>query len=213
MSYDELIDRLAADLTPVRPRRAARDALGIGGLGLLELVLFLAVGMARPNMPLEMTHASLWWRLGSLGAITLIAGAAAIRSFDPARSPRAGLRWTFGLAIICLALGSGIEGLRNGSETIIQQLDWTQGVQCAGKITLLSIPPLVSLGVMMRHGAPADTSRTALLVGLAAAAWGAFVFVFACPFNNPFYVMVWYGIGFAIVTLLARLILVRLARW
>jgi hypothetical protein len=57
------------------------------------------------------------------------------------------------------------------------------------------------------------TKGSALLVGLAAAAWGAFVFVFACPFNNPLYIAVWYTVGCGIVTLLARTILPRIARW
>ena len=51
------------------------------------------------------------------------------------------------------------------------------------------------------------------LVGLAAAAWGAFVFVFACPSDDPLYIAVWYSVGCGIVVLSSRLILPRLARW
>jgi hypothetical protein len=65
----------------------------------------------------------------------------------------------------------------------------------------------------MRHGAPTDTKGTALLIGLAAAAWGAFVFVFACPFDDPLYIVVWYSVGCGIVTVLSRIILPRFSRW
>jgi hypothetical protein len=52
-----------------------------------------------------------------------------------------------------------------------------------------------------------------LLSGLAAAAWGAFVFVFACPSNDPLYIAVWYSLGCGIVTAISRLVLPRLSRW
>jgi hypothetical protein len=67
--------------------------------------------------------------------------------------------------------------------------------------------------LLMRRGAPTDTRGTSLLVGLAAAAWGAFVFVFACPFNDPLYIAVWYSVGCGTVTLLSRFVLPRLAHW
>jgi len=52
-----------------------------------------------------------------------------------------------------------------------------------------------------------------LTAGLAAAGWGAFVFAFACPVDDPLYVAVWYSLGCGAVTLLARLVLPHLTRW
>jgi hypothetical protein len=49
----------------------------------------------------------------------------------------------------------------------------------------LSIPPAVALGVLVRGGAPTDRAGTAFAAGLSSAAWGAFVFVFACPSDDP----------------------------
>src|SRR5260370_629310 len=79
--------------------------------------------------------------------------------------------------------------------------------------TVLSVPAVIGLGLLMRRGAPTDHGGTALAAGLAAAAWGAFVFVFACPFDDPLYVTVWYSLGCGAVTLFARLTLPRLTRW
>jgi hypothetical protein len=78
---------------------------------------------------------------------------------------------------------------------------------------LISIPPATALGVLMRRGAPTDRAGTALAAGLSSAAWGAFVFVFACPSDDPLYIAVWYTIGCSIVTILGRTILMRLSRW
>ncbi|HQT89529.1 MAG: hypothetical protein B7Z58_14845 [Acidiphilium sp. 37-64-53] len=213
MNFETLIDSLAADLKPVRRRSTRRDALAIGAICLVELALFLVMGMARPDMPAEMMRMSLWWRLSNLGVITLCATGATILSFDPIHSPKRALRWVVGLVVCALAFGGAVGAGHHSAETIVQRLDWTDGVECVGKIVLLSIPPLIGLGLLMRRGAAIDAPRTAILIGLAASAWGAFVFVFACPFNDPLYIAFWYVIGGGIVTLASRLILPPLTRW
>ena len=68
-------------------------------------------------------------------------------------------------------------------------------VVCAGKMFGLSLPPLLALGLLMRRGAATDLEGTSWAVGVAAAAWGAFVFVFACPKDDPLYLAVWYLVG------------------
>ena len=77
----------------------------------------------------------------------------------------------------------------------------------------LSIPPAVALGVLVRGGAQTDHAGTTLAAGLSSAAWGAFVFVFACPSDAPPYIAVWYTVGCSIVTIVGRAALLRLPRW
>ena len=77
----------------------------------------------------------------------------------------------------------------------------------------LSIPPAVALGVLVRGSAPTDRAGTALAAGLSSAAWGALVFVFACPSDDPLYIVVWYTVGCSIVTIVGRAVLLRLPRW
>jgi hypothetical protein len=77
----------------------------------------------------------------------------------------------------------------------------------------LSIPPAIALGGLIRRAAPTDRSGTALAAALSSAAWGAFVFVFACPSDDPLYIAVWYTVGCSIVTVLGRVVLLRLSRW
>ena len=67
--------------------------------------------------------------------------------------------------------------------------------------------------VLIRRGAPTDRAGTALAAGLSSAAWGAFVFVSACPSDDPLYIAVWYTLGCSIVTILGRTIRIRLSRW
>ena len=213
MKLDSLIDQLAGDLAPVRPRRFWVDASIMALVAVIELALLFAVGFAHLDMHRMMTQPTMGWRIVSLGVISLVSGFLAVRSFDTAYSTRGALRWLALIIAICLASGIVMAGLPTGAASLMQRLDWRSGVQCASKIVLLSIPPLLALAVLGRRGAPTDMRRTTLLIGLAAAAWGAFVFIFACPFNDPLYIVVWYGVGCGIVTLACRFLLPRFARW
>jgi hypothetical protein len=213
MSYDALISRLTEDLKPVRRRRAGIDTLIIALVCAVELTAFFALGAARPDIPAMMHQSTFWWRLASLGLIAGISCGVAFMSFNPAYSPKRGIRWLAFIVCVCLTLGLYIGAGPDSAAALIRRLDWTNGLQCTAKIVLLSIPPAIGLGALMRRAAPTDRTGTALLVGLAAAAWGGFIFVFACPFDDPLYIVFWYSVGCGTTTLLSRLILPRLTNW
>jgi hypothetical protein len=213
MSNERLIDQLSQDLKPVRRRKPIVDAAILVSVGMIELGLFLAFGFMRPDMPEAMHMPSFWWKLISLGLIAFTSGAIAVLSLDPTWSPRRGLRGIMGLIVLSLAAGWVIDASRDGFGTLLTRLDWHDGIVCFAKMVVLSIPVVIGLGVLMWRGAPTDRTGTALASGLAAAAWGAFVFVFACPFGDPFYVAVWYSLGCGAVTLVSRALLPRLTRW
>lgn len=213
MSNNRLVDRLVGELKPIRRRTAGADAAIFALLCVVELGLFLGLGAMRPDMPLAMEQPSFWWKLGSLGVIALVGGLVAILSFDPVELPRRGLRWLSATIALSLVTGWVIDASRDGLPALVARLNWHDGLQCVYKMVLLSMPAVIGLGLLMRRGAPTDTSGTSLAVGIAAAAWGAFVFVFACPHDDPLYIAVWYAVGCGLVTLLARLVLPQLTRW
>ena len=213
MKLDSLIDELTEDLAPVRPRRLWADLLVLALIAAVELTLLFALGIAHLDLQRIAAQPTMGWRLVSLGVISVMSGFLAVRSLDPAYSAKDGLRWLALIVALCLVYGLVMNGLPAGTASLLHRLAWRSGIQCASKIVLLSLPPLAALALLCRRGAPTDLRRTPLLSGLAAAAWGAFVFVFACPFNDPLYIVVWYGIACGLVTLAARLIVPRIARW
>jgi hypothetical protein len=213
MPNDRLVDRLVSDLKPVRRRRAGADALMLAVLGAIELGLFFAMGAMRSDMPMAMEQPSFWWKLASLGMIAGVGAVVAILSFDPVQSPRRGLRALVVIVVLCLAAGWVIDALHDGWPALAARMHWQDGLHCVTKMVLLSLPAVLGFGVLMRRGAPTDTGGTALAAGIAAAAWGAFVFVFACPYDDPLYIAVWYAVGCGLVTGFARLILPPLTRW
>lgn len=207
------VDHLVSDLKPVRRRSVAADALALGIICAGELALFLGLGWMRRDMPVAMQQPSFWWKLTSLGLIAAVGGAVAIYSFDPVESPRRGMRRLVATIALCLAAGWGFGADRDGIPALSVRLNWHEGLQCVCKMVLLSLPAVVGLGLLMRRGAPTDAGGTAVAVGVAAAAWGAFVFVFECPYDDPLYIAVWYAVGCGLVTLFARLVLPPLTRW
>ncbi len=213
MRTESLIERLSQNLRPVRPRSIKRDALILLLLAIVEVVAFLGMGFMRPDMPRAMEVPSFWWKLASMGVIAVLGAAAAIVSADPVRSPRPGLRWILVCVIAIFASGWLIDAAGDGFGELARRLDWTHGVQCVWMMVVLSIPPAIALGTLIRRGAPTDRSGTALAAGLSAAGWGAFVFVFACPSDDPLYIAVWYTLGCSIVTVLGRAMLLWLSRW
>ncbi len=213
MRTDLLVDRLSRNLRPVRPRSIKREALLLLVLGAIELAAFVGTGFMRPDMPTAMATPSLWWKFVSMGLIAILGAGVALVSADPVRSPRRGLRWILACVAVIFATGWLIDAAGDGVAELVRRLDWTQGFQCVWKMVALSIPPAIALGGLIRRAAPTDRSGTALAAALASAAWGAFVFVFACPSDDPLYIAVWYTVGCSIVTVLGRAVLLRLSRW
>lgn len=213
MRTDSLVEHLSQDLRPVRRQSILRESLLLLVLGVTEVGALVCMGFMRPDMPAAMEIPSFWWKLASMGLLAVLGAGVAILSADPVRSPRRGLRWMLVCVVAILVSGWLIDAGSDGFANLIRRLDWRQGLQCVWQMAVLSIPPAAALAVIIRRGAPTDRAGTALAAGLSAAAWGAFIFVFACPSDDPLYIAAWYTVGCATVTIVARAALMWLSRW
>lgn len=213
MTSERLLDKLASGLAPVRSRDARRDGLTLIALAAIELALFVLLGRVRPDMHHAMGQMSFWWKLVALGLLSIIAMTTALRSFDPSISPSRGLRWMACVGASALLIGWGIDASRHAGTSLLARLEWREGVGCLFAMTMLSLPMLIALAVLMRRGAPTDSRASALAIGLGAAAWGAFVFFFRCGHDDPFYIVVWYGLGCVLLGLAGRALLPLVTRW
>ena len=213
MRNDVSIDALVADLRSVRPRSPWRDAAVLAGVAGAELALWLLLGFARPDFAEAMRQPPLSWKLASLLPVALLGVAAAIGSLTPERSPRPGLRWTaiaIGTALLVAAvLGVGVSSW----EEAVTRLHWRHGLERGAKMMALSVPPAIAFALIARRGAPTEVGGTALAGALGAAGWGAFVFAFACPSDDPLYIAVWYLVGCGLTALVGRIVIARVTRW
>lgn len=212
-----MIDALVADLGAVRPRRAWQEAAVIGGLIVIELLLFVLLSDLRPDLPAMLVTPIFWWKSLSFGVIALLAAAAVLVSLDPATTNRNRLSGLWrGLAVlapVALALGWLIDAGASGGTALLARLDWREGLDCLSSVWLLSLPLVLMFGLLMRRGASTQPARSAAAAGLTAAGFGAFIFSFHCPHDDPLYVTVWYGGAVLAVAAATRLVLPRLTRW
>jgi hypothetical protein len=209
MSHDALIDGLSAGLAPVRRRSVARETIILFALGAAQLALFLGIGLMRPDMGQAIDAPFMWWKLGSLALLVAISVTTAIRSLSPTVSPRRGLTLTFAVAAVALMVGMLAEPGFTSQAGLAERIEPLHGMGCALAIIILSLPMAGLMGMLMRRGAPVNPKGSALAIGLAAGSWGAFVFAFCCPANDPFYVAVWYALGCTVVAAAARWLLPR----
>lgn len=215
MKTDRLVDELVADLKPVQARSVAGDARIVALLLAIELGLYWLLGSGRGHMA-EATASmpSFLWKLGSLALLAAVSVTVALRSLDPARPPHRGLGVIAALVAIILLVGWVVDATTvHAARPFWQRLAITEGIECLISIVLLAIPPIAILGWLMRRGAPTDLRGSALSIGIAGAALGALLFVFACPHGDPLYVMIWFMLACAIVAIIARLALPLINRW
>ena len=213
MSTDDLIAGLTMDLRAVGARAPRRELALLALVGGIELLLCLAAGLVRPDFYLAMAEPVLWWKLLSLALLAAIGTVTAIAALAPDRSPRRGLQWLGAALFVVLATGAYLMLAHPIVESLADRVDWHHGVQCVAKMVLLALPAVAILAWLARCGAPTDCAATALAVGVGGGAWGAFVFAFVCPSDDPLYIMLWYLIGCGGVALATRLVVPRIARW
>lgn len=204
MSSETLIAKLSSDLAPVKRRNMLREGGLVFVLGAVELALFLALGMMRPDMHHMGGSPFLMWRVGSLGLLAVAACVLAIRSYSPTAQPRRGVTRACALAVAAIAAGAFVAPEGVADRSLLDRINPASGIACAISIFVLSLPVVALLGVLMRRAAPTQPRLSALASGIAAGACGAFVFAFCCPFNDPLYVVVWYSFGCAAVAAAAR---------
>jgi hypothetical protein len=210
---DDLIETLAADLRPVRPRHVLLEAGALGLLLATELALWLLGGNIRPGLAeVAMTTPSFWWKIGSAAIVMILGAATVLAALGPDASPRRGLTALAAGAVAYLVLGAMLVAPMGLAEAAAR-LNPRGGLQCMSYVVMLSAPPLLALGLLMRRGAPTQPVKTALAGGLAAAGWGAFVFAFSCPHDDPLFIGVWYPASALVAAVAALVILPRISRW
>jgi hypothetical protein len=212
MNADELIRALAAD-TPAQTPSLNRSIARAMMLGIVcALALFLATIGPRHGLASAIHDPRVILKFLTTLSLVIAAGGLLLRTIRPG----AGRGW-WAIALLCpvllIALGAIVE------LSIFPQQMW--GARLVGRfapfclvcVPLLSAPILAALLYVLRQGAPIRPGLAGAVAGLLAGGAGAFIYAAHCPDDSPLFLMTWYSLSIALVTLAGSLIGRRVLRW
>ena len=209
-SHDQLIERLTADLRPVRPVSPARLAAG----WLLVVVVFagyLASMADLHTMMRRLMAAPDMWLAAVGSALTgILAVVAAFMTSVPGRSTR----WAL-LPLPPLALWiweSGMGCARSFHLPGVHDASFGDSDHCFMFICALSLPLSLLLMVLLRWTFPLRPNLTLALGGLAAAGMAATLLNFFHPYDASVSDLVFHAVAVALVVVANRLFGERLFR-
>jgi hypothetical protein len=198
---DELIERLAAEGTPVRRLPdPARRALWWTAAALVATTLGVLYFGVRRDMGDAWYTTLLPARLALLAATLWLAVITAFRLAVPGREVRAWARWwplvALG-ALVSLSAAEVLTGAVTGSMGSPLR-SW----MCVRKVAFVGTIPAILAVVLIHRAAPLEPRWTALLGVLAAGAAGALTSEIACPIHAPIHIFLWHVVpvvAFAVV--------------
>jgi hypothetical protein len=208
---DELIRVLVADGTrPVRPiARSLLVALGAGAA--ISVLIFAMFLRPRPDMAAAVQTSAFFFKL----AVTVLLAIAATALLPAAARPLSAARrgWLLALAPLLLFAGVLTELLDKPAGSWTTYLVGHNALHCLSLIPMLSLAPAVCVLFAMRQSAPSRPGIAGALAGLSAAAIGAALYALTCRDDSPLFVVTWYSMAIAIVTIGSAIAGKRLLRW
>lgn len=212
-SIDNLIEDLAGDLEPVRPRRLVRGSLWvafgwiIGAAALLGLAgprHDLADGAMMPPLPLLA-----FWLIVALG---ISAAWSALRMGLPGVGrDYSGWRWA-GLAALALPFSAVVMALSDG-HAAVDAAHPENGLHCLAQGVFVGLGVGAALFAWLKGGAPTSPTRAGWVIGIAAGAAGATIVALHCPSNDMIHIALWHGLAVALSGVAGRVLLAPLLRW
>ena len=201
---------LVASLAPVRARSWGREALGVLGIGAVQLAgfFYLQTKGGVPDFlfePMVLTKIALF----ALAAVSLTV--CAVRAFDPAArgEGRAGVA----IAMVVGGLSLALLDRTRPAPGLVESLQPGIGIGALVIAQTLALPVLLALLLAARGAAVTDRRRAGLLSGAAAGAWGILLYAVQCPMVSVWYVVPWYGGSVVLMALIAWAVVARAVRW
>jgi hypothetical protein len=212
-SFDPLVERLVADLTPVtEPPIARRLSIGLGaGLALSVLLVGLVLGF-RPDMQSATLTMMFWVKLAYVSGIGAVALWAVERLVRPGVPTGNLLLWLLvpTLAVACLAVAQLIKGPAEAREHLIMGFS---AAAAPWRIVVAALPLLVGLAWAVRGLAPTRLVFSGAMVGLAAGGFGAASYAMHCQESTAPFLLVWYSLGVIACGFVGAVLGPRVLRW
>ena len=210
-SANSLIEGLVEELEPVRTLKPKSGLAIVGGLTLVAgLIVATALGV-RDDLMTGMTDAMFFLRSGVL---LMLGIATAITAVNMARPGVGKLSRGWIWALITAALFPLTAAIMSAiAMPPVEALRPTEGLKCLTVSGIAALAIGSGLTLWLRRGAPTSPERAGWVVGLAAGALGAAAYNLHCPFNDIYYIGLWFTIPVLLSAIVGRLLVPRLIRW
>lgn len=192
---DELIDRLAGDLTPIRRGAVARRlAFGIAVGAAVAAALMLSWLGVRPDLAAAVGSAPYWMKFVYTLALAGAGVWAAARLSRPAG--QASAAWRLGGFTIAAIAAVALWQLASAPAAALPRLVMgSSAALCPWFIVAIGMPVLAGTLWAMRGLAPTRPLLAGAAAGLAAGALGAWIYAFHCNESAAPFVTLWYTAG------------------
>ncbi|VAV92206.1 hypothetical protein MNBD_ALPHA04-510 [hydrothermal vent metagenome] len=208
---NSLIDGLVDDLEPVKTIKPSQGLALTAGLTLLVIFgVALTLGV-RNDLAMGMADEMFFLRSGVL---LMLGVATAFAAVNLARPGVGNLNrgWIWALAMAALfPLTAAIMSAINTPP--VEALRPIEGLKCLSVSGLAALVVGSGLTTWLRQGAPTSPERAGWLVGIASGALGAAAYNIYCPFNDIYYIGLWFTLPVLMSAIFGRMVVPRLIRW
>jgi len=208
---NSLIDGLVEELEPVKTIKPSSGLLVAGGLTMVVMAMVAATMGVRNDLAMGMADEMFFLRSGILLMLGLATAFAAVNLARPGVG-NLNRGWVWALSTAALfPLTAIIMSAINAPP--VEALRPNEGLICLA-VSLLSASAIGSgLTMWLRQGAPTSPERAGWLVGIASGALGAAAYNIYCPFNDIYYIGLWFTLPVLVSAIIGRLVVPKLIRW
>lgn len=211
MKTDELINLLSED-APVRLRLGRMMALALLiGITISATLMVSTIGL-RHNMQTVFETARVFFKICETLLLAFLASRLVFQIGRPGVPLRA--------RVLALLLPAALLVAAVIAELFtVPEQDWAASMIgnnaafCVFFIPVLALAPLAGFMLALKNAAPGDPAAAGAAAGFAAGAVAAAIYAWHCPDDSPLFLMSWYMLAIAIVTVAGSLVGRRILRW
>ena len=208
---DKLIQSLVDDLEPVGTLNPRTGLAIVGGLTLLAALAVAILLGVRNDLEMGMVDEMFFLRSGVLLMLGIATAITVVNMARPGvgNSSRG---WVWALITAALfPLTAAIMSAINMPPA--EALRPTEGLKCLTVSLIAALAIGSGLTLWLRQGAPTSPERSGWLVGIASGALGAAAYNIYCPFNDIYYIGLWFTLPVIASAIIGRLVVPYLIRW
>ena len=208
---DKLIQSLVDDLEPVGTLNPRTGLAIVGGLTLLAARAVASLLGVRNDLEMGMVDEMFFLRSGVLLMLGIATAITVVNMARPGvgNSSRG---WVWALITAALfPLTAAIMSAINMPPA--EALRPAEGLKCLTVSLIAALAIGSGLTLWLRQGAPTSPERSGWLVGIASGALGAAAYNIYCPFNDIYYIGLWFTLPVIASAIIGRLVVPYLIRW